>query len=116
MTADKKEDTGYETKETTERNVTGAPADVVLTTDEVSDDVAVLQAVLRNTFGVNDNLTFRQKQNLEKANVYILQQITNLKFIHTSYVFNINPSDIPENTAFLQPDIPLSSLRPYLSH
>ena len=67
MAADKKEDSGYEADQTTsKKSVSGAPVDVVITTDEVTDDVALLEELLRNQFGVNDKLTFRQKQNRQK--------------------------------------------------
>ena len=65
MAADRKEDSGYETKETTEQRGTSADVDMVLTTEEDTPDVSVLQALLRDKFGINDNLSLRQKQNVE---------------------------------------------------
>ena len=113
--ADEKEDSGYETKETTERNVKGAEVDVVLTTEEVAPDVSVLQALLRDKFGINDNLTSIQKQNLEKANAYTSRQLTSLSFLHESKEINVNQSDVADSIEVLPRDIPQSSLEPYLS-
>ena len=117
MAADQKEDSVYETEDTTNvQGVSGAPADVVLTTNNVNDDVALLEALLRNQFGVNDKLTFRQKQNLQKTNAYINRQLTSLKFIHEAHVINVDQSDVSESIEVSTWDIPQLSLRPYLSY
>ena len=72
MAADIKEESVYDAEQTkNEQSLSGAPADVVITTNDVIDDVALLEALLRNQFGVNDKLTFRQKQNRQKTNEYI---------------------------------------------
>ena len=117
MAADKKDDSAFETEETTtKQSVSGAPADIVVTTDDVTDDVALLEALLRNTFGVNDELTFRQKQNLQKTNAYLNRQLTSLNFIHKAHVINVDQSDVSESIEVSRKDIPQSSLRPYLSY
>ena len=83
--------------------------------DEVTSDVAVLQALLRNKFGINDKLTFRQKQNLEKTNTYINRQLTSLNFIHKAHVINVDQSDTSASIDVSTQIIPASSLKPYLS-
>ena len=47
------------TEETIKRKGTGTVADVEIITDVVADDIAVLRALLRNRFGVDDNRTFK---------------------------------------------------------
>ena len=117
IAADKKEDSGYEAEQTTtKQSLSGAPADVVITTNDVADDVALLEELLRNQFGVNDKLTFKQKQNRQKTNEYINRQLTSLNYIYTAHVINVDQSDVSESIEVSIQDIPLSSLQPYLSY
>ena len=63
---------------------------MVIPMDEVADDVAVLQALLQDKFGVNDKLTFRQKHNLDKMRACIHRQLTSKNFIHKGHVINVD--------------------------
>ena len=47
---------------------------------ENHDDIAVLTDLVRDSFGVDDNPPFEQKQNQVKTNSYISRQITGLNF------------------------------------
>ena len=114
MTADKNEDSAHDSKETTQRVVTASEVDVVVNSEEHAPDVSVLQALLRDKFGVNDNLSFRQKQNLEKTSAYMSRQLTSLSFIHEGHEINVDQSIVAESIEVLPQDIPQSSLQPYL--
>ena len=114
MAADKNEDSAHDSKETTQRVVTTAEVDVVVNSEEHAPDVSVLQALLRDKFGINDNLSFRQKQNLEKTNAYMNRQLTRLSFVHEGHGIDVDQSTV-ESIEVLPQDIPQSSLQPYLS-
>ena len=114
MAADKNEDSARDSKETTERVVTTAEADVVVNLEEHSPDVSVLQALLREKFGINDDLSFRQKQNQEKTNEYMNRQLTSLSFMHEGHEINVDQSTVAKSIEVLAQDIPQSSLQPYL--
>ena len=113
MAADKNEDSACDSKETTERVVTTAEADVVVNSEEHAPDVSVLQALLREKFGINDDLSFRQKQNQEKTNEYMNRQLTSLSFMHEGHEINVDQSTVATSMVLAQ-DIPQSSLQPYL--
>ena len=66
MAADYKEKTVRVIDEPTGRNDLDA-VDVVIGTNELDDDLAVLKDLLRNTFGVDDKLTFIQQKNRKKT-------------------------------------------------
>ena len=114
MAADKNEDSAHDCKGTTQRVATAAEVDVVVNSEEHAPDVSVLQALLRDKFGVNDNLSFRQKQNLEKTSAYMSRQLTSLSFIHEGHEINVDQSIVAESIEVLPQDIPQSSLQPYL--
>ena len=114
MAADKNEDSAHDSKETTQRVATTAKVDMVVTSEDHTPDVSVLQALLRDKFGINDNLSFRQKQNLEKTNVYMNRQLTSLSFMHEGHEINVDQSTVAESIQVMPQDIPQSSLQPYL--
>ena len=114
MAADKNEDFAHDCKETTQRVGTTAEVDVVINSEEQAPDVSILQALLRDKFGINDNLSFRQKQNLEKTNAYMNRQLTSLSFMHEGHEINVDQSTVAESIEVLPQDIPQSSLQPYL--
>ena len=114
MAADKNEDFAHDSKETTQRVVTTAEVDVVINSQEQAPDVSILQALLRDKFGINDNLSFRQKQNLEKTNEYMNRQLTSLSFMHEGHEINVDQSSVAESIEVLTQEIPQSSLQPYL--
>ena len=66
MAADNKEKTVRVIDEPTGRNDLDA-VHVVIDTNELDDDLAVLKDLLRNTFGVDDKLTFIQPKNRKKT-------------------------------------------------
>ena len=68
------------TEETIKRNGTGTVADVEIITDVIANDIAVLRALLRNRFGVDDNRTFRQKQKETKTNFFYKQTANESQF------------------------------------
>ena len=115
MAADKNEDRAHDCKESTQRVVPAAEVDVVVNSDEHAPDVSVLQSLLRDKFGVNDNLSFRQKQNLEKTTAYMHRQLTSLSFMHEGHEINVDQSTVSESIEVLPQDIPRSSLQPYLN-
>ena len=113
MTADKNEEAAsapIDQPDRKERN-----ADNFVFEDEGNeDDIAVLRHLIRNRFGVDENLTFRQQQNQAKTNTYISRQLTSLNFIHASEEFDLDQSDVHGSRVIPQSQIPDASLRPYL--
>ena len=116
MMADTNEELTCKTVETKKQPSKGSVKDVVIGTDVLADDISMLQELLRNIFGVNDEVTFRQRQNLEKTNVYMQKQLTSLNFIHTASVINLDQSDFGGNIESLEDSIPTISQRPYLCY
>ena len=113
MAADQNEEAVGVTDDQHDRKEMNA-VDFIIDNEEKSDDIEVLRDLIRNEFGVDDHLTFRQKQNQAKTNTYISRQLTSLNFIHSAEEINIGASDVNESRAISQRKIPEASLRPYL--
>ena len=113
MAADQNEEAVCVTDEQPERKEMNA-VDFQIDNEENYDDLAILRGLIRNEFGVDDNLTFRQKQNQAKTNTYISRQLTSLNFIHSAEEINLGQSDVNESIGISQRIIPEASLRPYL--
>ena len=112
MMADSNEEPTCETIERNKQSHKSSEKDMVVGTDELADDMSILRELLRQKFGVDDKLTFRQRQNLEKANAYMEKQLTSLNFIHRATVINVDQYDVKENKENLDISIPTISLRP----
>ena len=116
MMADSNEEPTCETIERNKQSHKSSEKDMVVGTDELADDMSILRELLRQKFGVDDKLTFRQRQNLEKANAYMEKQLTSLNFIHRATVINVDQYDVKENKENLDVSIPTISQRPYLCY
>ena len=113
MAADQKEEKTSVIEEPIERKDTNAIG-VLIDSEELDDDMAVLKDILRSKFGVDDNLTLRQKENRRQEEVYINRQLTSLNFIHKMDEINLDQSTVDKSVQVVANDIPETSLRPYL--
>ena len=86
----------------------------VLEKEDEDGDIAFLSDLIRNQFGVEATLTFRQQQNQAKTNTYIVRQLTNLSFVHTAEEFDLDQSDVHGGRVNPQKKVPEASLKPYL--
>ena len=96
-----------------ERKVTNED-NFVLEKEDEDGDIAFLSDLIRNQFGVEATLTFRQQQNQAKTNTYIVRQLTNLSFVHTAEEFDLDQSDVHGGRVNPQKKVPEASLKPYL--
>ena len=115
MAADQKEEKTSFIEEPIERKDTNAIG-VLIDSEELDDDMAVLKDILRSKFGVDDNLTLRQKENRRQEEVYINRQLTSLNFIHKMDEINLDQSTVDKSVQVVANDIPETSLRPYLKY
>ena len=84
LVADKKEETNSVDNSTNQRRG-NRDLNVDMKMEESEDDIGVLQELLRQKFGVDENLTVRQQQNKTKTNTYIRQQLGSLNYICLLY-------------------------------
>ena len=96
-----------------ERKVTNED-NFVLEKEDEDGDIAFLSDLIRNQFGVEATLNFRQQQNQAKTNTYIVRQLTNLSFVHTAEEFDLDQSDVHGGRVNPQKKVPEASLKPYL--
>ena len=83
MAADTKKEAESAPIDKPKRKVTNED-NFVLEKEDEDGDIAFLSDLIRNQFGVEATLTFRQQQNQAKTNTYIVRQLTNLSFVHTA--------------------------------
>ena len=115
MTADKNEEPGSAPVDQPKRKETNV-SNFLFEDEGNEDDIAALQHLIRNRFGVDENLTFKQQQNQAKTNSYISRQLTSLNFIHASEEFDLDQSDVHGIRVIPQRQIPDASQRPYLKY
>ena len=108
MAADQNEEAACVTDQQPEGKETHA-VDFVID-EEDDDDIAVLRDLIRNKFGVDDNLTFRQQQNQVKTNNYISRQLSSFNFIHAATEINLGQSDVNETLVISLREISRASL------
>ena len=115
MTADKNEEALSAPVDLSDRKERNAD-NFVFEDEGDEDDIAVLKHLIRNRFGVDENLTFIQQQNQAKTNTYISRQLTSLNFVHASEEFDLDQSDVHGSRVIPQRQTPDASLRPFLKY